>query len=51
MEAIFGIVFTLILVVLTIYGILAILHKCSKDRIHDIKIKTKFFDIEINQHE
>ena len=51
MEAICGVVFTLLLVVLIIYGIRAILHICMKDKSHDVKIKTKFFDIEITKHD
>ena len=51
MEAIWGIVFTLGLTALIIYGIIAILHKCMKDKSHDVKIKTKFLDIEITQHD
>ncbi len=51
MEALLGVVFTLVLVILIIYGIRAILHICIKDQIHDVKIKTKFFNIEISKHD
>ncbi len=48
MEAFLGVVFILSLV---IYGICSILHICIKDRVHDIKIKTKFFNLEITKHD
>lgn len=51
MGAILGVVFTLTLSVLIIIGIIAILHKCLNDKRHDVKIKTKYFDIEITQHD
>ncbi len=51
MEAILGVVFILLLVILIIYGIHAILHICIKDKSHDVKIKTKFFDIEVTKHD
>jgi hypothetical protein len=51
MEAILGVIFTLLLVVLIIYGVRAILHICIKDKSHDVKIKTKFFDIEVTKHD
>lgn len=51
MEAIWGFVFTLVLVVLIICGIHAILHICMKDKSHDVKIKTKFFVIEVTKHD
>ena len=50
MEAILGVVFALALSSLIIIGIIAILHKCLNDKRHDVKIKTKYFDIEITQH-
>lgn len=48
METILGVVFILTII---IYGIKAILYICIKDKTHDIKIKTKFFDIEITKHD
>lgn len=48
MEAILGVVFILALIIL---GIRSILHICIKDRVHDVKIKTKFFNIEITKHD
>ena len=51
MGAILGVVFTLTFSVLIIIGIIAILHKCLNDKRHDVKIKTKYFDIEITQHD
>ena len=51
MEAIWGVVFTLLLIILLIFGIQTILHICTKDQLHDVKIKTKFFDIEITKHD
>ncbi len=51
MEAILGVVFALVLSALIIIGIITILHKCLKDKRNDVKIKTKYFDIEITQHE
>ena len=51
MEAILGVVFALVLSALIIIGVITILHKCLKDKRHDVKIKTKYFDIDITQHE
>lgn len=51
MEAILGVVFTLLLIALIIYGIRTIVHICIKDKSHDVKIKTKFFDIEVTKHD
>ena len=48
---ILGVVFALVLSALIIIGVITILHKCLKDKRHDVKIKTKYFDIEMTQHE
>jgi len=41
-----GVVFALVLSALIIICVITILHKCLKDKRHDVKIKTKYFDIE-----
>ena len=51
MGAILGVVFALALSVININSIITIMHKCLNDKRHDVKIRTKYFDIEITQHD
>lgn len=51
MGAILGVVFALTLSAMVIISIITILHKYLNDKRHDVKIRTKYFDIEITQHD